>query len=107
MRNIRASTRLAETLGCPPQHAWLHIRAIKLLGGKREPVAYLDAYVHPDYSALQADIGKTRVPLLQLIEQSYSRGIGEVGPEFPANPIPCEVADLQKVAPQTSGQIRK
>ncbi|WP_242697637.1 GntR family transcriptional regulator [Bordetella petrii] len=105
--DIRASARLAETLGCPPRHPWLHIRAIKLLGGKREPVAYLDAYVHPDYSALQADIGKTRLPLLQLIEQRYSRRIAEVGQEFSATPITGETAELLKVPPQTAGLVIK
>ena len=104
-RDIRASARLAETLGCPPRQPWLHIRAIKLLGGQRAPVAYLDAYVHPDYSALRTDIGKTRVPLLQLIEQRYSRRIGEVGQEFSATPIAGEMAELLKVAPHTAGLV--
>ncbi|MDM9560780.1 MULTISPECIES: GntR family transcriptional regulator [Bordetella] len=104
-RDIRASARLAETLGCPPRQAWLHIRAIKLLGGQRAPVAYLDAYVHPDYSAIQADIGKTRVPLLQLVEQRYSQCISEVGQEFSATPISGEMAELLKVAPHTPGLV--
>jgi DNA-binding GntR family transcriptional regulator len=105
VRTIKANARQAELLGCPPRQEWLHVRAIKLLGGKSTPVAYSEAFVHPDYAAIKGDIGKVRVPLYALIEARYSARIREVGQDFSATPIAKTVAERLRVAPRTAGLV--
>ena len=104
-RMIKASARQAAALGCTPRHEWLYVRAIKLLGAKAAPVAFSEAYIHPDYAAIQADIGRVHLPLSGLIETRYSQRIREVMQEFSATPIGKEVAGLLKVAPKTAGLV--
>ncbi|HEY0297137.1 MAG TPA: GntR family transcriptional regulator [Bordetella sp.] len=105
VRAIKANARQAEMLGCPLGQQWLHVRAVKLLGGKSEPVAYSEAFVHPDYAAIRDDIGKVRMPLSALIESRYSQRIREVGQDFSATPIPKAMAEQLKVAPKTAGLV--
>ncbi|MEI2417638.1 GntR family transcriptional regulator [Orrella sp. JC864] len=105
VRSIKATARQAETLGCAPRQEWLYVRAIKLLGGQSRPVAYAEAYVHPDYAAIREDIGRVRMPLSQLIEQRYSQRIREVTQEFSATPIGKDMAADLKVAAKTAGLV--
>lgn len=105
VRTIKANARQAELLGCPPGQEWLHVRAVKLLGGTSTPVAYSEAFVHPDYAAIRDDIGKVRMPLSSLIESRYSQRIREVGQDFAATPIPKAMAERLRVAPKTAGLV--
>jgi len=105
VRVIKASARQADILGCAARQEWLRVRAIKLLGTQSAPVAFAEAYVHPDYAAIREDIGRVRMPLSQLIEQRYSQRIREVGQEFSATPIGKEMAGHLKVAPKTAGLV--
>lgn len=105
VRTIKVNARQAGMLGCPPRHEWLHVRAIKLLGGTTTPVAYSEAFVHPDYAAIREDIGKVRMPLSALIEARYSQRIREVGQDFAAAPIPKAMAEQLRVAPKTAGLV--
>lgn len=105
VRMIKVNARQAELLGCALRNEWLYVRAIKLLGAKSAPVAFSEAYVHPDYAAIQADIGRVHLPLSGLIETRYSQRISEVAQEFSATPIGKEMAELLKVAPKTAGLV--
>ncbi|OZI68428.1 GntR family transcriptional regulator [Bordetella genomosp. 1] len=102
---LEADDSVAGVLGCQPGQVWLRVRAIKSLGAQNEPVAYVHGYVHPDYAAIQPDIGRVKVPLSRLIEERYSQRIHEVSQEFSATPIEGEMADYLKVAPQTAGLV--
>ncbi|MEO6985024.1 MAG: GntR family transcriptional regulator [Paralcaligenes sp.] len=102
---IKVSTRLAKMLGCEPGRQWLRVKAIKLLGGHETPVAFSVAYIHLDYAAIRADIGKVRLPLSHLIEKRYSERIREVNQEFSAIPIKDDIAAALKVAPNTAGLV--
>lgn len=105
VRTIKANARQAELLGCPLGHEWLHVRSVKLLQNQAAPVAWSEAFVHPDYAAIRDDIGKVRLPLSALIETRYSQRIREVGQEFSATPIPKAMAEQLKVAPKTAGFV--
>lgn len=102
---IKASASQAEMLGCEPGHAWLRVRSVKLLGPRSAPVAYAEAFVHPDYAAIRDDIGKVRLPLSELIQARYSKRIVEVGQEFSATPIGKTMAAHLKVTPKTAGLV--
>ncbi|WP_144636994.1 GntR family transcriptional regulator [Bordetella genomosp. 13] len=105
VRMIKANARQADMLGCPHRHPWLYVRAIKLLGARAAPVAFSEAYIHPDYAAIEADIGRVHLPLSGLIETRYSQRVSEVAQEFSATPIAKEIAELLKVAPKSAGLV--
>jgi len=105
VRTVKVNARQAEMLGCPLKQEWLHVRAVKLLGGTSTPVAYSEAFVHPDYAAIRDDIGKVRMPLSSLIESRCSQRIREVGQDFAATPIPKAMAEQLRVAPKTAGLV--
>ena len=104
-KTVRVGTRLYKLLDGDIKHSWLNIVAIKFLAQQRSAVAHSQVYVHPDYSGVKSDIGKTSLPLSMLIEKKYSQKIIEVHQEFSATPIDGEIALLLKIKVGTPGLV--
>lgn len=104
-KTVRVGSRLFKLLDGDIKHNWLSIVAIKHLGDSRSPVAHSQVYVHPDYSGLRSDVGKTSLPLSMLIEKKYSQKLIEVQQEFSATPIEREIANLLKMKDGTPGLV--
>jgi len=102
---LKASARLAQTLGCAAGTDWLHVDTIKTLGGRDAPVASTQIYALPGNPALRRDVGGQRLSLLQLIENHFGDRIQEVNQEFSAVPIPAAMARRLMVKPQTAGLV--
>jgi DNA-binding GntR family transcriptional regulator len=104
-KTVRVGTKLFKLLDGDIKHSWLNIVAIKFLVDQRSPVAHSQVYVHPDYSGVRADVGKTTLPLSMLIEKKYSQKIIEVMQEFSATPIEGDIAKLLKTKAGTPGLV--
>lgn len=104
-KTVRVGTKLFRLLDGDIKHSWLNIVAIKYLGDQRSPVAHSQVYVHPDYSGVRSDVGKTSLPLSMLIEKKYSQKILEVHQEFSATPIQEDIAKLLKLKSGTPGLV--
>jgi len=104
-KTVRVGTKLFKLLDGDIKHSWLNIVAIKFLIDQRSPVAHSQVYVHPDYSGVRSDVGKTSLPLSMLIEKKYSQKIVEVLQEFSATPIEGEIAKLLKTKSGTAGLV--
>jgi DNA-binding GntR family transcriptional regulator len=86
---------------------WLTVAGLRYPIGSRTPIAYTQAFVHPDYAAAVAsDLSAKPVPLFALIEQRHGRVIEIVRAELRCLALPNEMsAALNAIPREPSLQI--
>jgi DNA-binding GntR family transcriptional regulator len=83
--SVERRTLPAEILSLAPNISrgrWLVVTGLRYPIGSRTPIAYTQAFVHPNYAAVGSDLSPVPVPLFALIEQRYGRVIEIVHAEL-------------------------
>jgi GntR family transcriptional regulator len=95
---VRLSRSLARELQSRAGARWMHIGALRRLGGRGIPICWTDIYVVPEYAEVAGMIGRRAGLVYELIEQRFGEHIETVqvvihgGVIGPAHAAALEVA---------------
>ncbi len=84
---------LAAQVGAMPAQTWLHLRALRRVGGARA-ISYSDVYIHPAFRSIKLDDDVGHLPIFSRIEEQFGERIAEVRQQIEAVAIPAPVARL-------------
>jgi DNA-binding GntR family transcriptional regulator len=93
---------VAEQVGATTGQTWLHLRALRRVGGTR-PISYSDIYIHPAFRSLKLDDDVGHLPIFSRIEEQFGERIAEVRQHIEAVAIPAPVARLLEAKTSSPG----
>lgn len=88
----RLDQRLASWLELPRNEDWLAVRGASRTWGAPLPEAWVEFYIHKDFSGVARLLQRHSGPLFTLIENMFGESIEEIHQEITATLIPEELA---------------
>jgi len=98
VEQIKASRALARQLKCRSGTQWTRIDAIRRLRGSRLPICWSSIYVRPEFADITSKIGRSSVPVYELLERTFGEQIETVEVDFKAGLVSAQIADQLGVA---------
>ena len=99
VKDVRASRRLAQQIGCATGTRWCQISAVRRFKGSRPPLCWVDIYVLPEFSKMTELIGRRAQPVYELIEQRFGEKVSNVHVDLRGGRIAAEIAGALAVEP--------
>jgi DNA-binding GntR family transcriptional regulator len=93
VENIKASRALARILKCRSGTQWTRIDAIRRLRGSQLPICWSSIYVRPEYADITHKIGRSSVPVYELLERTFDERIESVEVDFRAGSVSEQMAE--------------
>jgi GntR family transcriptional regulator len=102
VKDVRASRRLAQLIGCATGTRWCQISAVRRFKGARLPLCWVDIYVLPEYAEVAELIGRRPQPVYEIIEQRFGEKVSNVRVDLRGGRIAPEIAGALAVEPDTA-----
>ncbi|NIP76828.1 MAG: UTRA domain-containing protein [Xanthomonadales bacterium] len=101
VEEITVDRGLAAVLKVPTGSQWARIRAVRTLEESGLPICWVDIYVRPEYADVARRIGRSRLPVYEIIAHDFGEVISRVEMDIRAGLVSEEAAALLKVEPGT------
>jgi DNA-binding GntR family transcriptional regulator len=106
-QEVRASRKLAATIGCPVGSRWMQISCLRRMAplpgtakaGRARAICWVDIYVLPEYAGVARLIGRRNEPVYELIEQKFGEKVARVTVDLRARTLDPGLATALDVAP--------
>lgn len=102
---MRISRRRCEQIGIDPGGIWTMFTGVRTRDGDDLPIAFTEAYLHPDLAEVAARVDISRPTLFQQVEQLSGIGVARVTQDIQAVAAPADVAQ-QLGVPRRSPCLR-
>ncbi|MFK7887221.1 MAG: GntR family transcriptional regulator [Gammaproteobacteria bacterium] len=99
VEQVKTSRALARQLKCRSGTRWTRIDAIRRLRGSRLPICWSSIYVRPEFADITSKIGRSSIPVYEILERTFGEQIETVEVDFKAGIVSEAVADRLGVAP--------
>lgn len=98
VQQVKTSRALARTLKCRSGTQWTRIDAIRRMSGSDVAICFSSIYVRPEFAAITRKIGRSNVPVYELLERTFGERIESVEVDFNAGIIDEDMAERLGVA---------
>lgn len=102
---ISIDEKLAGTLECEPDSAWLELRARRYAEGSVDPISYTRIYLRPEFSGLTDRLRGRHMSIYAMLERFYGQDICVVKQKIQATLMPAEAARLLGVKPRSAALL--
>lgn len=96
VQTISVTHKLAHLLSATPGQSWVWLKAMRMTRHSEAPIAWLDAYVLPEFAGVLDQPNPAGAPLLTQIEARYGRRAAQAQVEIFVGRIDADMATPMK-----------
>ncbi len=91
---VKLNRVLGRKMGCPAGSHWCRIAAVRRVVQDDEPLCFVEIFVRPEYAAIAGEVGKSNVPVYELLATRFGLEVDSVELNLSAGLVTVETEPL-------------